>query len=180
MGQREFVVDQDILLKEVSKDEIVPIFSTINNERSYLGKWLPFVENTKEISDTALVVSEMTRNADKSLTCGIYFQKKFAGMIGLKDFDFINRKTEIGYWLSEQYQGKGIVTRSCAALIDYAFDRLDLYRIQLNAAVGNNKSQAVALRLGFTQEGIIRSGELHTRGFLDLVMFSLLKPEWTQ
>ena len=88
-----------------------------------------------------------------------------------------NQKTEIGYWLSEKFQHKGIVTHSCKALIDFAFSEMNLHRIQLKAATKNFKSQAVAKRLGFTVEGIERDGELHSHGFVDLKVFSLLKED---
>ena len=88
-----------------------------------------------------------------------------------------NKKTEIGYWLSESFQHKGIITQSGKALINYAFNEMNLNRIQLKAATGNLKSQQVAERLGFTKEGIERDGELHMRGFVDLVVFSLLKAD---
>lgn len=50
-----------------------------------------------------------------------------------------NQKTEIGYWLSEKFQHKGIVTHSCKALIDFAFSEMNLHRIQLKAATKNFK-----------------------------------------
>ena len=62
-------------------------------------------------------------------------------------------------------------------MIDYIFDVMNLNRIQLKAANGNLKSQRVAERLGFLQEGIERDGELHNRGFVDLVVFSLLNSD---
>ena len=54
---------------------------------------------------------------------------------------------------------------------------MNLHRIQLKAATKNFKSQAVAKRLGFTVEGIERDGELHSHGFVDLKVFSLLKED---
>jgi ribosomal-protein-serine acetyltransferase len=112
------------------------------------------------------------------LTCVIIYQQQFAGIIGLKDTDFDNKKTEIGYWLSESFQHKGIITRSAKILINYIFNEMELNRVQLKAATENYKSQAVAERLGFTQEGIERDGELHSRGFVDLMVFGMLKIDW--
>ena len=111
------------------------------------------------------------------VTFAIYYQNSFAGIIGLKDTDFDNKKTEIGYWLSESFQHKGIMTLSINALLNYVFDEMHLNRIQIKAATGNFKSQEVAKRLGFKQEGIERESELHTRGFVDLIVYSLLKAE---
>jgi len=84
-------------------------------------------------------------------------------LVGLKDTDLINNKTEIGYWLSESFQHKGIITRSCKGLMDYAFKILGMNRVQLKAATENFKSQRVAERLGLSLEGIERDGELHDR-----------------
>jgi len=173
----EIIVDKDILLMVVEPKDAEPIFNTIDNEREYLKEWLPFVEETHDISYTKTFI-EHTIAADSSdLTFTISYQNQFVGIIGLKDTDMGNRKTEIGYWLSEKFQHKGIVTRSCMALIEYAFNDMNLHRIQLKAATKNFKSQAVAQRLGFTLEGIERDGELHSHGFVDLKVFSLLKKD---
>ena len=175
--QRELIVDDSIRLKELGLDDVEAIFNSIINERDYLDEWLPFVEFTHEISYTSRFV-ENYLNSDKSdATFAIYYQHQFVGIIGLKNTDPVNKKTEIGYWLSESYQHRGIITLSCKALINYAFDRLQINRIQLKAATGNLKSQQVAQRLGFSKEGIERDGELHARGFVDLVVFSLLKTD---
>jgi len=175
--QREIIVDGTILLKELGLDDVEAIYNTIINEHDYLEEWLPFVEFTHDISYTRRFV-ENYYNSDKlNATFAIYYDHQFVGIIGLKNTDSDNRKTEIGYWLSESYQHRGIITLSCKALINYAFDRLKFNRIQLKAATCNLKSQQVAQRLGFSKEGIERDGELHDRGFVDLVVFSFLKTD---
>jgi len=171
-------VDEDIILKEIGLEDVEDVFYTIDYERTYLSEWLPFVELTKEISHTHTFIDNYLNSEIKDLTFVIHYKHKFVGLVGMKDTDFDNMKTEIGYWISEFYQHKGIITRSCKRLIEYAFDELKMNRIQLKAATGNVKSQAVAERLGFTCEGIERQGELHTRGFVDLVVFGLLKKDW--
>ncbi|MDR3651619.1 MAG: GNAT family protein [Paludibacter sp.] len=173
----ELKVNNDIYLKETELEDAEIIFQTINNEREYLSEWLPFVELTQLISDTQNFLESVSKNESNDLTFGIYFQHKFVGLVGLKDIDLDNKKTEIGYWLSELYQHKGIITLSCRTLIKYAFDEMNLNRIQLKAGTENVKSQRVAERLGFTREGIERDGELHSRGFVDLVVFGLLKAD---
>jgi len=171
-------VNDKILLKELGLKDVAAIFNTIDTEREYLGKWLPFVELTKDVSYTRTFVENYIDEDERDLTCAIYYETKFVGIIGLKDTDFDNLKTEIGYWLSELYQGKGIITQSCKALINYVFEELNLNRVQIKAASGNLKSCAIPERLGFNKEGIERDGELHSYGFVDLVIFGLLKKDW--
>ena len=174
---RVIVVDTNIRLKEIELEDTEVIFKTIINERDYLGEWLPFVELTRDISFTRCFVEGYLNSDRKDLTCAIFYQNQFVGIIGLKDTDFNNKKTEIGYWLSEPYQHKGIITNSCKSLINFIFDKMDFNRIQIRVAKGNLKSQYIPERLGFKREGIERDGELHSHGFVDLVVFSLLKAD---
>ncbi len=173
----ELIVDQNIRLKEIGFEHLRPIFNTIDSQREYLGKWLPFVELTKDISFSNQFIEDYLNSDRINLTFAITYQKQFVGLIGLKDTDPDNKKTEIGYWLSENKQGLGIITRSCKTLIDYIFSSKDINRIQIKAATENFKSRAIPEKLGFTLEGIERDGELHTRGFVDLAIYSLLKKE---
>ena len=178
METRQLIVDDDILLKEVEMQDAEVIFNTIVDERSYMDEWLPFVEITQDLSFTRKYIESYLDSDKVDLTCIILYKQQFAGIIGLKDTDFDNKKTEIGYWLSESFQHKGIVTRSGKTLLNYIFNEIELNRVQLKAATENIKSQAVAERLGFTLEGIERDGELHSRGFVDLMVFGLLKKDW--
>lgn len=175
---REIKVDQNIRLKEIGFEDVETIFKTIDTERAYLSEWLPFVDETNDISYTQTYVQSIIDAESTELVCVIIYENKLVGLVGMKDTDFGNKKTEIGYWLSEAFQHKGIITKSCKAIIQYAFNELDMNRIQIKAATGNFKSQRVAERLGFQREGIERESELHTRGFVDLVVFSLLKKDF--
>ena len=177
INKTEIIVDKDILLKVVEPKDAEPIFNTIDNEREYLKEWLPFVEETHDVAYTKTFIENTIASHSHDLTFTISYQNQFVGIVGLKDTDMGNRKTEIGYWLSEKFQHKGIVTRSCRALTEFAFNDMNLHRIQLKAATENYKSQAVAQRLGFILEGIERDGELHSHGFVDLKVFSLLKED---
>ncbi|MNS61051.1 putative ribosomal N-acetyltransferase YdaF [compost metagenome] len=91
----------------------------------------------------------------------------------------LNRKASIGYWLGSAYQGKGLMTKSCKALIDYSFAELGLNRIEIRAGVGNQKSRSIPERLGFTEEGVIRQAELNEDRYIDHVVYGILASEWT-
>ena len=177
MRRREIFVDENIFLREIGLDDAEAIFNTIDSERDYLEEWLPFVELTNSITFTRQFIENYQLSDKLDVTFTIFFQNKFVGIIGLKETDLDNKKTEIGFWMSDKYQHKGIMTCACKALIDFAFDEMNLNRIQLKAASGNFKSQGIPDRLGFTREGIERDGELHNRGFVDLVVFGLLKAD---
>ena len=171
-------IDSDIELKQLEESDASDIFKTIDSQRNYLGKWLPFVESTKEISDTEKYIASVI-NAPEDLFEYVFMirkQRTFIGLIGFKDTDRLNKKTEIGYWLSEAYQKQGIMTRAVEALCDFAFNKLGMNRIQIKCAVGNIPSIKIPQRLGFTFEGIERQGELLAGNvFTDLRIYSKLR-----
>lgn len=172
-------VSDDITLYPLSVDDIFRIFNTLDSEREYMREWLPFVDTTKEVEDTGNYVRHVLKTADKQFT--IYYKEQFVGLIGFKDTDTDNRKIEIGYWLSQSAQGKGIMIQSVSELVEYAFNELDMNRIQIKVAVGNQKSRRIPEKLGFQQEGIERDGELLVNNvFTDIVVYSLLRKEYNK
>ena len=174
------VVNYNIRLEPLHLSVTETIFRAIDKDREYLKKWLPFVNQTLEISDTELFIQSVINQPDKKkdeIFC-IWYKEEFAGLIGFKDIDWNNRKTELGYWLSEKLQGKGIMTACVQKLLRYAFKKLKMNRVQIKVALGNDKSAAIPKRLGFQFEGIERAGEFHQGSFLDLEVYSLLKGEY--
>ena len=171
-------VDKNIVLKQLELTDTPDIFNTIDTQREHLGPWLPFVETTKQLSDThAFVESVVNSPKDRmEYTFTIRVNGRMAGLIGFKDTDRANRKTEIGYWLSRDFLGRGIMSRSVSTLCDFAFRELDMNRIQIKCALANTPSRNIPQRLGFKLEGIERAGELLTGGvFTDMAVYSRLR-----
>ncbi len=167
-------INADLFLKEVEFSDAKAIFETINNQRTYLRKWLPFVDYTREIEDSIQFIKAVKDNEEAVFV--LNYQNSFVGLIGFRATDMSNKKTEIGYWLSEPFQKKGIVTNAVKALIEYAFNELDMNRIEINCAVGNETSKHIPQKLGFILEGLEREGELLSDGlFVNLERYSLLK-----
>lgn len=170
-------VSEDIELYPLSVDDIFRIFNTLNDEREYMREWLPFVDATREVEDTGNYVNYVLQTADKQFT--ICYQGKFVGLIGFKDTDTDNKKLEIGYWLSQHAQGKGIMFSSVSKLIEHVFVAMDMNRIQIKVAVENHKSRKIPEKLGFELEGIERDGELLVDNvYTDIAIYSLLKREY--
>jgi ribosomal-protein-serine acetyltransferase len=134
----------------------------------------------RSIEDLKNYILKCKKESEQSNDFGyvIIYNDTIAGRIGLHHIDKQNKIASIGYWLAKDFAGKGIITKSCKAIIDYAFDVLDLNRIEIKCGTGNFKSKAVPERLGFKQEGIIRQGEFVNNKFIDLFIFSMIKSEW--
>jgi ribosomal-protein-serine acetyltransferase len=132
------------------------------------------------MEDTAGFIAKSLRDfADGiGLVLGVWCREEFAGTVGCHPFDLANKRVEIGYWLAEQWQGRGIMTASCGALMDHLFRDLLMHRIEIRVAPGNYKSRAIPERLGFIQEGVLREAQLRNGCWYDLVMYSMLRDEW--
>lgn len=174
----KFEVSNRIILREIELVDSTNIFSTIDSQRDYLGRWLPFVELTKSIDFSRSFIQSILDSPyeNREHTFTILYDGAFAGVIGFRGTDRANSKTEIGYWLSEPFQHKGIIMGSVPVLMSFAFDELGMNRIQIRCGVGNSPSRNIPIRLGFRYEGIERAGEMFTDGrFVDLEVYSRLR-----
>ena len=173
-------IDGEVELRLVDVEECEDLFNLTDQNRAYLREWLPWLDGTKTVEDTRKFRAAIAEAYDKDgiVNCGIWYQGKLAGVVGFNKLDKVHRYATIGYWLGQEFQGKGIMTRACRALIDYAFTELKLNRIMIYCATGNKKSRAIPERLGFTQEGTIREGEWLYDHFVDHAIYGLLKREW--
>jgi len=98
------------------------------------------------------------------------------GTIGLFAFEWKDRRAEVGYVLDRASWGKGAMGASLAAVVSYAFETLDLHRLEATVLAGNERSVKVLEGAGFEREGLLR-GYKKVRGeFRDFWMYSLLAP----
>jgi ribosomal-protein-serine acetyltransferase len=109
---------------------------------------------------------------------GIWQQRRLAGVISYNYVDLGKRQTELGYWLGRAYQGKGLMTAACRAMTTYAFDRLDLRRVEIRCAANNEKSRAVPERLGYVTEGITPQLDWSSDHYIDTIIYSMTAEAW--
>lgn len=175
-------VDGELTLRSVESADADTLFLVVDGHRAHLGAWLPWVEHTVSVADTrAFIALSRENEADGTgLAALIEARGELCGCIGLDAIDRFHRASELGYWLREDCQGRGLATRSAAALIGYAFSRrgLDLNRLGLRAAPDNHRSRALARRLGFREEGVLREAQRRHGRYSDLVLYSLLRGEY--
>ncbi len=123
-------------------------------------------------------IDEVQKPSSREMAFTITYLGKIAGLIGFKDIDRANRKFEIGYWITCENEGNGIVTRCCKSCIDLAFNKMKMNRVQIKCGIGNLRSVNIPKRLNFQYEGIERAGEMNNNKFIDLEVYSMLKKDW--
>lgn len=156
-----------------------PIFKMIETNRQYLKVWLSFVEaiKTPEAAMAFVKGSQQRNREGKEYAFVVVENNEIVGRIGIYKIDQQHKTGEIGYWLIENKQGKGLMTQCCKALVGFCFGNLQLNRIEIRCGTGNLKSKSIPERLNFKREGIMRQGEFLNDHFNDLYIYSLLKSE---
>jgi RimJ/RimL family protein N-acetyltransferase len=86
-------------------------------------------------------------------------------------------RAELGYVIASWARGRGVGTHALRLIARYAFDVLRLERLEVLVQPGNEASQALATRVGFTREGVLRAHSLVRGERKDMVMMSLLRRE---
>lgn len=175
-----YKIDEDLSLKLLELRDAEEVFELTEHSRAYLREWLPWLDFTMKLEDTKDFIQVCLKgfSENKSLNTVILFKGEIVGVAGYNEINWSNKTAYIGYWLGEAYQGNGIMTKVARALTDYALTELKLNKVEIRAAVGNQKSRSIPERLGFVNEGCIRQGEWLYDHYVDHVVYGVLAAEW--
>ena len=174
------IVDSQLSLSILSLSDAREIFKLVDENRIYLRKTLPWLDEVNSLDDQISYISHCISDYElhKGIMYSILSDGDIIGTIGLNSIDYENRSCGVGYWVSEEFAGKGIATRCCSRLIDHCFNDLNLHRFVLEASVENIASCRVAEKLGLRLEGVIKDREWLYDRFLDANLYAVTKPEW--
>lgn len=156
------------------------LFELIDANRQHLRRWLPWVDKQVSSEESKLFIRRSLQQIaeNNGFQCAIWHKKRLAGVIGYHAINWPNRRTSIGYWLGQEFIGKGIMTMACRALTHYALVDMKLNRVEIACAVENRKSCAIPERLGYTLEGTLREGEWLYDHFVDHHLYGMLASDW--
>ena len=150
------------------------LFELTDANRSFLRRWLPWLDATTKVDHTREFLEHSMREFAKgtSLNVCVFFAGAPVGMAGFNQIDSINQCGQIGYWLAESYNGRGIMTRVVSDLIDLGKQYYALRRLEIRCASENERSRAIPCRLGFHHEGTLRQAQKLYDRWIDLEIHS--------
>ena len=120
----------------------------------------------------------LAANENYTFAFAITVNGKVIGSIGAFRQGNIHRQTaELGYYIAEEYWGKGIMTEAVKQLCDYVFSNTDIIRIYAEPFAYNIGSCRVLEKAGFQYEGTLRSNALKNGNVFDMKMYSKLKTD---
>ncbi len=185
-------VDSDISLTLFERTQTVELFHLVSFNRDHLKNWERWIINMTTLAATQYFIdqnrrlfeelsdSENQKRNHPGFQFGVIHDKKIIGLVGFQGLHLTDHACALGYWIDQRCEGRGFVTRSCEALIDYAFTELEMNRIEIQCAVDNNRSRKVAERLGFRQEARLSEVEFSDGTYIDHYLYRVLRREWEE
>ena len=171
----EFKKGKDIVkltLPEV--EHAKDLYEIVDKYRSYISRWLPGVDETNSLEDELNFIKfarEETASY-KALFLTILLNDRAIGMVDLHNISEKNHRAEIGYWISKDFQGYGIMTESVKRLVEISFNELNIHKFIIMAETENLKSCAVAKRLDFEHEATLKEYLVYGDEFKDVYVYS--------
>jgi len=134
-------------------------------------------ENMKHYIDLAL-----KKRQTKDSYPFIVFDKranKYTGSTRFYDYNALHQSVQLGYtWYGKEFHGTGLNKNCKFLMLEFAFEKLELERVEFRADNNNARSIAAMKSIGCTVEGILRSNCKSATGRRDSIILSILKEEW--
>lgn len=129
-----------------------------------------------EQDGTAFIASMLSSDENETFAFAITVDGKAVGSIGVFRQANIHRRTaELGYYLAEEYWGKGIMTEAVKQICKYVFRESDMIRIYAEPFAYNTASCKVLEKAGFQYEGTLRNNAVKNGKIIDMKMYSIIK-----
>ena len=180
----DYILENDFaLLRPLNRDDVSNLLSFSLNEPEIWKYSLVKVsgeENLKNYISTAIQARE-----EKKEYPFIVFDKrqnKYAGSTRFYDIQLASKTLQLGYtWYGKHFQGTGLNKNCKFLLLEFAFDKLQMERVEFRADNNNARSVAAMKSIGCVVEGVLRSNSITSEGGRrDSIVLSILKDEWNR
>lgn len=164
-------------------------FALVEQHRDYLRRWLPWVDQTHAVE---AVARHRARSLEwfargEAVVCNIFHRDRLVGRIGLErirqepmtEWGVTYSDAEIGYWLAEDAQGHGVMSRCVQAMLRHGFEDRRLSRIVIKSEPDNHRSCRVAERVGMKHEGTLRCVARFQGRRVDHNLYAMIADDWT-
>ena len=171
------------LIRQLDMSDTADFFLLIDNNRERLEDFFSgTVAKNKNIEATRIFIPEVIDKAAQKIYYPFVItetsSQKLIGYIDIKSIDWNIPKAELGYFIDEHFEGRGILTQALSKIITYCFDILQINKLLVRTHEDNIGSRKAVEKNGFRVEGIIRNDYKTTSGnIVDLVYYGLLKTE---
>lgn len=152
----------------------------LDRAREHIRPWVGPAFVTHDLAGARATLQRYAERqaADAARLYGIWWRDVLVGGVMFTGFDAAFGTCEVGCWLEPGAEGRGLVTPACRALLDWAFTSRGLHRAEWHCRADNDRSAAVARRLGMTLEGVRREAWPYAGVRHDKQVWAVLASEW--
>lgn len=169
----EIEIDQSLSIAILSVEQAEEVFVLIDENREYLARWLPWIDETRCFDDTRnhILQAPVQFQQGTDVNYVIKFNHTIVGRVGFHYFEPFSSAGRLGYWLSEKSQGRGIMSRVCNYLTEEALCRQGIRRVEIRCAVENSQSRRIPERLGYRFHGVRKEAECLQGQYVDHAVY---------
>jgi ribosomal-protein-alanine N-acetyltransferase len=170
----------EVVLRDVGEGDVAPYVAAFADDPD-LGRLLGMDDDpTPEWVQGGIARAAEARAAGRFLEVAVAasHDDAFLGSLLVHSLHARHRRAELGFWLIPAARGRGVARGALELLIDWAWDALDVDRLEMSTTTDNERVPAVAAGLGFAREGTMRARNLERGERVDVVMFGLLREQW--
>ena len=164
-----------LFFRRVTRNDVAEILALRGNPETM--KYIPRpLTKTKEdaLEHIDMIETKIINNEGINWAVTLKNSPELIGLIGLYRVKPEHHRAEIGYMILPEYNGKGIVTESIKAILDYGFQDMKLHSVEAIIDPQNIASEKVLLKNGFVKEGHFIENEYYDGKFLDAAVYSIL------
>jgi [ribosomal protein S5]-alanine N-acetyltransferase len=166
----------DCVIREYRPEDAESLVESANNRRIWLNLRDRF-PHPYTLIDANTWLARATASVPVT-AFALTVEDKVIGGIGVDRMDDVFRQTgEVGYWLAEPYWGRGLVTAALKAFSAWAFETLDLYRLEAGVFAYNPASTRVLEKAGYRFEGRLRGRALKDGQRVDELLYARLRDD---
>ena len=180
---KEYILENDLVrLRPLNEGDIKNLSEFSINEPNLWKYSLTPADGLENLKKYVHLALEGRRN--KTSYPFIVFDKRtnrYAGCTRFYDFQKQHQTTQLGYtWYGKDFHGNGLNKNCKFLLLQFAFEKLELERVEFRADANNKRSIAAMKSIGCKEEGILRLNCNSTSGRRNSIVLSILKTEWFQ
>jgi len=169
-----------ITMRMLEARDALMLHVAIAENREFLKNWFAWPDQHKGEKEALEWIQGVLQRYAKNdgFEAGVFVDGQFAGVCGMHSPDRINNHASMGYWLTEKFTGRGVMTRCVAHFLDHYFETEGLQKLEIHCADANAPSRAIPERLGFTHEGTLRRSVTVQGVHVPRAVYGMLREEW--
>jgi RimJ/RimL family protein N-acetyltransferase len=174
-----------VVLREYRQEDLAEIRRWVNDQAvlRYLGFWQypQTVEDTVEYLDRQLTHKSGAQEVQLAIALADDPEERYIGGIGLSGIDARNRHASLGVVIGRaDLQGQGLGSEAIRLMLEYAFEFLNLHKVNLCYFEGNDRGARCYAKCGFKEEGRIRENRFYEGRYWDVVRMGITEEEYRQ